>query len=552
MGITLEHVTDEKSVKGAPPGADKTVEGGTGQGTSDIVAKQFEEAVEIAKKSPDGLIAQTVLPQSGAKCESAVAELNNLSGRPLLEILSRKIDPDLSKYRFKQSNENETAAGPDDHTDPESMVIGDMRPGIYGQRAAKRAEISKDSEKSELRELPEYAGGMEAVFGGSKHFDLSRNHNGAKSAFDLMESQEKSMSGGDHTHVHDHEAEKEQLKQANKVISERPDQDTVLINFDSHADAWSGSVSKDTESIAQWVNGVIRDNPNVKEYYWVVPDNFKSDPELRKYYFDHKGPVPEEDNVFVHQPAHMELYFDKQSGALITTGKPKDYSEEKYRTIQFHKVTIDELPNLKDKRVAMSIDLDYFDNRGYDTSYEATVDWKGDAGFKKFVDSLKEKEIKPIFTTISASPEYVRNDHIGELMRFSSLVSEASLGKMDEVVVPKEHSVYMGEEHAGVEVKRDSKPLQLLYDLFKVDSEAKVPTYNLDINQSGPKLERALDLTQKRFGVDRQNALEVLRKLDKADGNENGVVEFERIEALLLRLCKYDSEEIKLKKNPLK
>jgi hypothetical protein len=256
--------------------------------------------------------------------------------------------------------------------------------------------------------------------------------------------------------------------------------------------------------------------------------------------------------VLVHHKPNLDLYLNREAGTILTE-KPKDFSEDKYRTIKFHKVTLDELPNMKGRRVAASIDLDYFDNRGYDTSYDASTQYQGEAGFEKFVKALKDKEIKPVHTTVSASPEYVRSEHARDLLRFSSLVSDATIPKLDAVAVPRQDKVYGGEgPHTGIQVNREgSKGLTLFNELFKNDSRTRRPDDRLDIGRESQELLAAIDATKKIYGVDDAGAKDVLKRFDKMDGIEDNIVQFESIEMLLNRVCKVGPEP-ELRKDPLK
>lgn len=493
---------------------------------------------------------QTEIQPSPQACFDIVGALKEGRNISLMSLVDPKLNPDLASYLFKQPNET-SGIGDDDPTRPESMVIGEMRPGIYGQRENRSADRLKDGPGTDMMALPPYFKDMQEVFGRSNYFDLVRNHNQVISTPDGQTIAQLGRAPGDSPqHDHDHAADSETVEAARQAIQQKPDQPTVLFNFDSHSDMWTGPVQKGQESIAQWVNAVLKTNPNVNEVYWVLPQDFKDNKEIREFYFEHPGEMPNYDTVFVTAPPDMTLYLDKDSGALLTK-KPDNYSEEAYRTIQFHKRTLDELPDFAGKRTAVSIDLDFFDNRGYDTTMEAAVNYKGDEGFQKFVQTLKDRDIRPDFTTVSASPEYVRSEHARELLRFSSLVAEATGAKMDAVAVPGENQVYSTKPHDSIQVNRADNPgLQLLYELFKADSRSNTPNDSIDLNVDSPKLKAALEATRRIYGTQSdQVAKQILQRLDQMDGNQNGVLEFEAIESLLLRVCAKQPPE-RLKKDP--
>ncbi len=494
---------------------------------------------------------QTDIEPSPQACFDVLGALKDGRNISLMSLVDPKLNPDLSRYLLKQPNET-AGVNDDDPTRPESMTIGEMRPGIYGQRENRTADRVKDGPQTDMMALPAYFKDMQEVFGRSNYFDLVRNHNQVISTPDGKTIAEL---GGNPTdrpeHDHDHSADSETVEAARQAIQQKPNEPTILFNFDSHSDMWTGPVKQGQESIAQWVNAVLKTNPNVNEVYWVLPQDFKDNKEIRDFYFEHKGEMPDYDTVFVTAPPDMTLYLDKGSGALLTK-KPDNYSEEAYRTIQFHKRTLDELPDFAGKRTAVSIDLDFFDNRGYDTTMEAAVNYKGDEGFQKFVQTLKDRNIRPDFTTVSASPEYVRSEHARELLRFSSLVAEATAAKMDAVAVPAENQVYSVKPHDAIQANRaDNQGLQLLYELFKTDSRSNTPNDSIDLNVDSPKLKAALEATRRVYGAENDEvAKQILQRLDKMDGNENGVVEFEAIEALLLRVCSQGRPEQRLKKDP--
>jgi len=502
---------------------------------------------EANKKSTEqnGIKDQGDVPHSEQACTTLVDELkaDTLSGRPLLSLIQPGAETDLSKYGFKQPNEFlRTGDDPNQVTPVDSLRIGDMRRGVYGQRPDGSPEISTP-EQSKLIERPEYFKDMQDVFGNSRYYDLVRNHNAVISA-------PEGHQAGDHIHLPSEGA----VDDLTDAVSGKSKESTTLINFDAHSDLWVNDPNQKVdgqESIAQWVNAVLKKNPNIDEVYWVLPDDFKTNPALKDKYFDHKGPIPSYDNVLVHHARDLDLYLDKESGKIFTGEKPKDYSEDKYRTVKFHKRTLDELPNMEGKRVAASIDLDYFDNRGYDTSFDGQAEYRGEAGFDRFVKTLKEKGIKPIHTTMSASPEYVRSEHARDLLRFAANVSDSTIPKLDSVAVPREDNVYASHGHTGIQVNRDgSKGLTLIDGLFKNDARTVRPDDRIDLSQDSDELRAGIEATRRIYGVDEKGARDVLARLDRMDGKEDNVVQFESIEMLLNRVCRSSHEDL-LRKDPM-
>jgi hypothetical protein len=503
-----------------------------------------EPEVPITDKSE-----QTDVHASTQSCIDVVAELKAArpSGTPLMDIAAPGQDTDLSHILFKQPNEH--GGDPDAPVDEEYYGLGDMRPGIYGQRSQWKADGAETSNESALAPRPDYFPDMQQVFGNSKYFDMVRNHNQVLSTADNLSVTEL-MDGGTSAQHNHGGVDARQLQSATAAIQDKPDQPTTLLNFDSHSDMWMGPVHEGKESIAQWVNAVLKENPNVNEVYWVIPKDFEKDAKLNSAYFEHKGDIPDGDRVFVHAQPDTTLYLNKESGAL-SPKKPDDYSESAYRTIELHKRTLDELPDFAGKRTAVSIDLDFFDNRGYDTAYGASVKYDGDEGFRALVDTMKDKNLRPEYTTVSASPEYVRSEHMRDLMRFGSLVSDATNAEMDAVAVPKQNMVYSSRPHEGIQVDRQGAPgLELTYELFKTDAETVKPDDALDINVKSDELNAALGAVKAIYHTkSEQESKQVLTKLDAMDGSQNGVLEFEAMEALVVRVCKAGPDD-RLVKNP--
>jgi hypothetical protein len=103
------------------------------------------------------------------------------------------------------------------------------------------------------------------------------------------------------------------------------------------------------------------------------------------------------------------IYVDRKKKATYVENVPEDYSEEdkkKLETVAFHQVTSDQLPNLKDKTVYLSIDMDYFSNTGYDTYKNTEVPCQGEIGIQKLFEAFKKSDVAPEIVNLSLSPEY--------------------------------------------------------------------------------------------------------------------------------------------------
>lgn len=523
-------------------------------------------------------VEQSGVQPSTAACFDVIAELKSdrPSGQPLMDLAAPGQELDLSKVLFKQENEYSTP--PDAATGQESFGVGHMRPGLYGHRSGFIDDRAETKEDASFVSKPDYFDDMKTVFGNSKYFDMMRNHNqvlstpGDRTITQLMTGdQTKRHDGlihddgghGEHEHYetdadgerHSHRVSPEQLQSATAAIQEKPDVPTTLLNFDSHSDMWLGPVPKNDESIAQWVNAVLKENPNIKDVYWVLPQDFKDNPDLKDQYFDQPGVSDPErgDRVFVRTQPDSVLYFNTET-AELSGKRPEDYSEDdpKYRMVNLHKRTLEDLPDFTGQRTAVSIDLDFFDNRGYDTAFDATVEYEGDKGFGQLVQRMKELNIRPDYTTVSASPEYVRTEHMRDLMRFASLVGEATGNPTDGIAVARENVINGTSLHEGIQVDRTGIPaLELTHALFSNDARTQRPNDSLNLDQDSDELKAAIAATKQIYKASSdQEAMSILRSLDKSDGKENGTLEFEAIESLLVRVCKTGPDKRLTTKNP--
>lgn len=519
MGITPEQRPDKQPEK--PPEQHKLEGQKPEQTTSDHVSTQAQKLLETEKPT----LPPSMIPFGTAQCDAALASLKDkLSGKPILQVVNPKLaDKELQHYQIKQPNEQ--GLRPDLYSSHDlEGALGFMRPGSLGTLDAPREGegISK--------ELAPYFKDMQTVFGQTQIFDIFRNHDEILSSGNLAAKLQ------------------EQLDRGTKAVKQEANTPTILFNIDAHVDAYSGQqVVAGQENIAMWVNGMLRNNPNINEFYWIVPDNFKSDPKIAENYFGTKNTkdTPDYDHVFVNTPSDFTMYLDKKTGELTITGKPADYSEDKYRAIEFHKKTLSELPDMSGKRIALAYDLDYSGGNGYDTSYSASVPWKGAQGLIQMVETLKEKNVRPFYTTISVSPEYVQKEHLRDLVEFSSLIADAT-GKNPVTVTPEQTAVYDTDlAPHGLLHYRNSPETKLLYEMRKIDSKLPHPTDSIDLNkmQSGSPQEKqaiedVISATSRLYNTDRTTALGILKALDAKDGKSDGIIRFDAMEALLKQVCK--------------
>ena len=193
----------------------------------------------------------------------------------------------------------------------------------------------------------------------------------------------------------------------------------TLINFDTHSDIYFNTTSGNT--IADWVNKCLAEHPNIKDYYWVIPDNAVKDKEYGDILNGDNpmviGGKPYDERALVRNiplvknldtvacletEESVQTYYINNEGELIYPLNKKDLEkiqEEGFREIRIHICTKENLPDFNDKQVITSLDMDYFSNSGADT----TTNYRDNKTSEEInqtcsglLKTMAEKNIRPI------------------------------------------------------------------------------------------------------------------------------------------------------------
>lgn len=226
----------------------------------------------------------------------------------------------------------------------------------------------------------------------------------------------------------------EKAKEKGIVIVDKP---ITLLHFDTHSDIYK----EDTRLInyGNWINKAIKDG-TVNEIYWVMPEWSKNGSKFEKLWTN-QDDMGNAEYFLSDSKTEYSFYVEKETAGL-SFKKPEgfDANSEKYRVVHLHKITIEELPDMKGKdNVMLDICGDYFSCNGSDIieKERVKVDPSKIPGMdspypiphmvvaeekriikrltiqdmhkadKKLFYQLEKKNIKPVIYTGAESPEYV-------------------------------------------------------------------------------------------------------------------------------------------------
>ena len=227
----------------------------------------------------------------------------------------------------------------------------------------------------------------------------------------------------------------------------------VLVNFDSHSDL---SVNNKLYriSIANWVNFCIK-KFDIDEFYWVIPEHIIR--AVNKKMFVITSKKIEETNFFCFENMETNplknnfghVYYSKKTNE-IRNEKNFEYinkkcdkygispilDEKDWKKVKVTILTEDELGELNNKKILLSVDADYFCNSGFDTTLKLNnVDITKDNllnKFDNFIDKLEENNIDIACCSLTYSPIYFPSKFKKEIENFYQEIKTAS--KVDEVV----------------------------------------------------------------------------------------------------------------------
>lgn len=213
------------------------------------------------------------------------------------------------------------------------------------------------------------------------------------------------------------------------------DDATVLINFDTHSDVYINSLG--SESIANWVNSAIAQNPNITDFYWVVSENMIADKEFGNILsgnqvensFDDKAGAPLYQNVGIKtdlkNSESIQTYYISPDGFLF-----EDDSYGDSRPIRIHITTEKNLTDFSGQKVISTFDMDYFSNSGVDT-YTLYRDNKNEAelnqAFSQILQTLADHHIQPIMHgNCYSNDDYLPNEDYNQAQGFANEIIKST------------------------------------------------------------------------------------------------------------------------------
>jgi len=306
-----------------------------------------------------------------------------------------------------------------------------------------------------------------------------------------------------------------------KLIDSKP---MTVLHFDTHSDMYREASAMG--SPADYLNKLAQDN-SVNDIYWVIPDeiNETKDKKVRAAFFE-KIPGDESQKLvmFGNTSGDSVLYIkknDSRKNAGFTNVEPKDYKKnpEAYRTVNFHRVTMDQLPSFKDKEnMFVDIDADYFSNNGDDTIASTKVKFDPKQ-LEKFAKVLDEKGVKAKLTTMALSPAYCE-DGDKQINKFFNAIGDAS--KVNDLIYRHGHCLEQTDDSKTI--VRDSKDPQqfLLLVLDRINNNSLTDKVGeLPLNTKSESYKAAVKAAMMVYKVDETSAVKVLKDLDKLDSEKS-------------------------------
>lgn len=387
---------------------------------------------------------------------------------------------------------------PDITSNPErrlpSLFSGPNPVGVWDIWGMAPSHTVHDSSDGQMRPEPPYWNLLQSVFSGS-HTELSRNHN------DVLQTELRPI-----------------------MISRglNPDAPVTVVNVDAHSDILR-RIGSNT-SIADWGNEIIRRNPNVTDYYWILPDEFRQDPRIRQFF----TPGGEVDVNFANAPSDFTAYVHNTSNEIRWFDSPPENEISQYRAVNIHLRTMNTMnDNLRGQNVVLTTDLDIFANRGFDTVAEAETRWQGNSGFEHYLRMLESRGIRPFFHFLSFSPEYVeRNREVWNgLLQFAALSAQASPDGTSSWFTNHLNRVYprSSNEHDGIALNaRGNTGMELILALFQIDAQSQNPNGIINLSTDNPERRLAIQAARRIFNADSdEQALSILRRFAPANQQLN-------------------------------
>lgn len=283
----------------------------------------------------------------------------------------------------------------------------------------------------------------------------------------------------------------------------------TLLHFDEHADIRTEGNHK--TDFGNWINTVIEDG-RVDEVYWVLPE-WTLFSEYKERYWDNK--TDKASIYFCDNRKEIKIYVDKETQLLHFT-EPADYKTNKdnYRTVNVHKITIEELPDLsKNKNLMLDVCGDYLLSNVEDaficresTSY---IQYEIEERFNKIFVELEKKGAKPILYTGAESIDYVPMDYYKDVCNtLQKAVKNSGNGNLTNELM-----TYRNDDNMTAKGKQSKNIMTvdvflgpLFFNLKQLENKIGVNTFNPE-NAEGKK--EAIAEIADYFETDRKTAEEI-------------------------------------------
>lgn len=232
----------------------------------------------------------------------------------------------------------------------------------------------------------------------------------------------------------------------------------IIINFDTHSDVYINHyiMPQYGAQIADWINVLFIEFPEIEELYWVMPIEeistisqkgtfvVKDLKDAASPLFGNTQKEPKYVNPNIDQIPYIQYFkIDKNTGRMtefISKNAKEEFDKynnfsKRYKKLKIITCTESSLPDFKNKNVILSIDGDYISNSGFDTG----KDFKNNKNpqeinksLKKMLNTIKKCNINPEIITLTLSPYYVPDEDLNQILNFFKHFIHIS-GKKDPI-----------------------------------------------------------------------------------------------------------------------
>lgn len=236
----------------------------------------------------------------------------------------------------------------------------------------------------------------------------------------------------------------------------------VIINFDTHSDIYVNYpvMKYGIAGVENWLNEYLAKYPQVKELYWVIPDEEAKDIPLQIFFAEDnynlikigtdlygnslKTNVPLFKFVFtpLTRKAYVQnFYINTKTGTFneyvkdLEINKNLFLKNQPYKKIKVTTCTKDTLPDFRGEKVFLSIDADYISNSGFDTYHRFKIRKAPNGinkGFISIFKTIKNKNIEPKIISMTLSPQYLPKEHHTKVQDIFEYIIQTS-GHSDKI-----------------------------------------------------------------------------------------------------------------------